>query len=195
MFKNMLFLTFLLYASFGYSQITPDKITVTTNHVDHDHAYHCNACHTHLFDAAESTIIKNEIHYHEPATDNNSVAFTCAGCSSPLGYLTDNLYQLSNDKVNQKNSVYHCAACQAAVFDAQNLNRSDNSFSYFSTPIEQAIITTNTERRKFYKMEADKEAIQCAVCEINFGKVVQDNDTGGFGVRVNINSVNKKRKN
>ena len=148
----------------------------------------------HLLDANNATVInKYELHYHGIATDSSKTAFHCAGCKSHLGYhhQENNEYQVINNKIVEKEITgYHCLSCQMPLFKKEDLSNSDATYSYFSKPTADNRIAL-AERNKFYKIQDSKAT--CGKCGSILGEVTK-NDTGGFGMRLNLGAVKKKKR-
>ena len=197
MLKQFFFILFLFHASVLIGQISLEDTANATDHHHHTHqdsSFSCGACNMHLLDANDATAInKYELHYHGIATDSSKTAFHCAGCKSHLGYYhkEDAEYQVLNNKVKEKgNSGVHCLSCQMPLFNKEDLSNSDDTSSYFSKPIEENRIAL-AERNKFYKLQGSKAT--CGKCGARIGEV-DKNDSGGFGMRLNLGAVKKKKR-
>jgi len=194
--KNQLPILLLLLFCVSSTQGQISINTLTVQEAMHqDSAYHCTMCEEHLFDTEEGTIIGEEIHYHGVATDETITAFHCVGCSSHLGYHNHETvtYQLVNTNVAQDDTnAFLCLSCQMPIFDQQALTDSDDSFYYFDEPIDKERIVLE-ERNKFYTAEAQTPNLKCSACKGIIGEV-SPNNTGGFGLRVNLNAVKKKKR-
>ena len=169
------------------------------DHAKHDHAadqdgsYHCKMCDKQLFNVDEATIIdKKELHYHGIATDDSKTPFHCAACKGHLGYYDHEhtTYQVINSHTDKHTGNYHCLSCQLPVFDQKDLTSSDDKYSYFREPIDKERIALE-ERNKFYSIKSGN--VTCAACNSKIGEV-NKNDSGGFGVRLNLRDVKKKKK-
>ena len=184
-------------SSLVYSQNhTHDSSGHNHDHATHqDSSYHCASCNHHLFDAEKATPISSHVlHYHGVATDNTQTAIHCKGCSSHLGYYNHqhSLFQVIGDKVGQEEeTTFHCLACLLPLFEEQSLFTSNKSFHYFSTPIDKKRIAL-AERNQFYKKQAD--SVKCRNCDAAIGKA-HSNHSGGFGLRLNLKSVKRQKKN
>ena len=165
------------------------------DHIAHpDSTYHCGMCDKHLFNVDEATVIDNkELHYHGIATDDSKTPFHCAACKGHLGYYDHEhtTYQVINSHTNKKhNGTFHCLSCQLPIFDQKDLTSSDDRYSYFREPIDKERIALE-ERNKFYSIKGSN--VTCAGCNSRIGEV-NKNDSGGFGMRLNLRGVKKKER-
>ena len=180
---------FIFCASVVSAQINIDNINLPQ-----DSSYHCNACKSHLFHTDDATILnKKALHYHGVATDSSKTSFHCAGCNGHLGYYQhdEKTYQVLGNKLDEKDTgKFHCLSCQMPLFDKQSLSSSDESYSYFSAPLDEERIALE-ERNKFYKIQ--NSAATCGRCDAVIGEA-NENDSGGFGLRINLGAVGKKKK-
>ena len=196
MLKHFSFILFLFSTSLLIGQI---KIDDTANSIGHHHTHQdssisCGACGVHLLDANNATAInKYELHYHGVATDSSKTAFHCAGCKSHLGYHhhENNEYQVINNKIVEKeNTGFHCLSCQMSLFKKEDLSNSDETYSNFSKPTEKNRIAL-AEQNKFYKLQGSKAT--CGRCGAVIGEVDR-NGSGGFGMRLNLEAVKKRKR-
>ena len=192
MLKYSFFILFLIHSLLVIGQINLEN---TANHHTHqDSSFSCGACSAHLLDANNATLInKYELHYHGVATDSSKTAFHCAGCKSHLGYYQQEgaTYQVLNDKVIEKDtSGFHCLSCQMLLFDKEDLSKSEETSSYFSKPTEENRIALD-ERNKFYKLQGSEAT--CGRCDSVIGEV-DENDSGGFGLRLNVGAIKKEKR-
>ena len=169
----------------------------TSDSFTHSHensAYHCAQCSHHLFDAEEATAISPHVlQYHGVGTDSTRTAIHCRACSSHLGYYNQqhNLFQVIGDKLwKEEETPFRRLSCLLPLFEEQSLFTSNDSFYYFSTPIDQERIAL-AERNQFYKRQIDD--VKCGRCDATIGEV-RENNSGGFGVRLNLSAINKQRK-
>jgi len=189
-------LSLLLFgASVAQGQIAVDKVTLSNHHPSHqDSSYHCKMCDKFLFNDNEATILdKKDLYYHGIATNDTKTPFHCAGCDGHLGYYDHKheTYEVINRNVDEKDSaIFHCLSCQMPIFDQKALANSDESFSYFKEPIDKKRIALE-ERNKFYNIQNSHAT--CRACKGRIGEVTK-NDTGGFGMRLNLGSVKKKKR-
>ena len=198
MFKHFFFALFVFHSSLLIGQVNLEDTSNSTNHqhthTHQDSSFSCGACGGHLLDANNTTAInKSEIHYHGVATDSTKTAFHCAGCRSHLGYhhQGDAKYQVINNKITEKgNSDFRCLSCQMQLFSREDLSSSDDTSSYFSRPIADDRIALD-QRNKFYKVQGSKAT--CGNCDSTIGEV-DKNDSGGFGMRLNLGAVKKNKK-
>ncbi len=170
-------------------------------------------------------INNEELHYHGIGTEDHKTAFHCAGCKGHLGNFNHkhNNYEVLNDKVDQKeNGTFYCSVCQMPLFEGQavdknaanahgpsvpnipapNVKKGDKQqatknyndlYTYFKAPINENRIALE-KRNKFYKASKATSTIHCRVCDGQLGGL-NNNDSGGFGLRVGINKVKKQKKN
>ncbi len=180
-------------SSLAQSQI---KVSDSIEHFSHqDSSYHCGQCNHHLFDAEEATAISpHTLHYHGVGTDSTETAIHCSACRSHLGYYNHqhNLFKVIGDKLGEEEeTVYHCLSCLMPLFDKQSLFTSNASFYYFSTPIDKERVAL-AERNQFYKRQIDD--VKCRRCDSPIGEV-HHNDSGGFGMRLNMDAMKRRKKN
>ena len=76
------------------------------------------------------------------------------------------------------------------LFEKQSLFTSNESFHYFSAPIDKKRVAL-AERNQFYKRQIDD--VKCGRCDATIGEV-RNNDSGGFGIRLNLGAVKKRKK-
>ena len=190
---QIIFLSFL-FVALGQGQINTDQDIQDgdAHHTHQDSSYHCGICDSYLFDSHEvSNINNNELHYHGIGTSESQTPFHCAGCSTHLGYYNDkhDHYQVLNQNVDKKESgKFHCLACQMPLFDQQV--KADDSSTYFKQPIAEGRIVLD-DRMKFYKVTDSH--LTCKSCKGHIGSINRNN-TGGFGMRLNLSKVKKKRR-
>ena len=216
-FFHLVFL-FLFFVPLAEGQINKDQVKPTTEdhhhdgHHDEDHhhahqdsSYHCGMCSSYLFDTDEVTNINNtDLHYHGIGSEEHKSTFQCAACNSHLGFYNHkhNNYEVLNKSVVKKDGgIFHCAACQMPLFEAnavdkqpvkkQTADNYNDLYTFFKAPINEDRIALE-KRNKFYKT-TDSD-IHCRVCDGQLGGL-NNNDSGGFGLRVNINKVKKQKKN
>ena len=154
-------------------------------------------CEKYLFASHEATNVDNtHIHYRGIGTDETKSTFHCSACSTHLGYYNheQDSYQVLNGNVDKKdNGKFHCSFCQMPLFDQQELDNADDLYTYFNSPIAENRIALE-ERNKFYKVTTESH-LKCKSCNSLLGSAIQ-NDSGGFGIRLNLDKVKKrKRKN
>ncbi len=188
------FIIYLFFVPFAQGQIDIDKLKhASEDHAHQDSSYHCGMCNANLFGSHEATIIdNNQLHIHGIGTDENRSPFHCSGCSSHLGYYNHehDHYEVDLKSLDQKSTgKFHCAACQLPIFDEQELTSSDEFSSHFKQPIDQdRIVVKGIE--KFYKVAGSH--ISCKACNGRLGEVSL-NDSRGFGLRINLGAVKKKK--
>jgi len=202
--SNKIFFSLLLMC---YSLAIQAQVPTTKDHSGHDHAshdhshdhatqdssYHCGMCDKHLFDANEATIInKKELHYHGIATENTKTPFHCAACKGHLGYYDHEhtTFQVINSHTDHKKGTFHCLSCQLPIFDQKDLTSSDDRYSYFRQPIDEERLALE-KRNKFYSIK--NSSATCAGCTGRIGEV-DKNNSGGFGMRLNLSAVKKKKR-
>lgn len=179
-------------SSIAQSQI---KVSDSNEHSSHqDSSYHCAQCNHHLFDADEATAINpHTLHYHGVGTDSTETAIHCSACRSHLGYYNHqhNLFKVIGNKIGKEEETpFQCLSCLLPLFEEESLFTSNDSFHYFSTPIDKERIDL-AERNQFYKRQIDD--VKCRRCGAGLGDV-HNNDSGGFGMRLNLGAVKKRKK-
>ena len=207
--NNKIFLSlFLMCYSLAILAQTPTKDHAGHDHAAHDHSqdhatpqdssYHCAFCEKHLFDSKDATVInEKELHFHGIATDDTKTPIHCAACKDHLGYYDHEhtTYQVINSHTEHRNGTFHCLSCQFPIFDEKDLISSDktnpdNRYSYFRQPIDAERIVLE-KRNKFYSIKNSN--VTCAGCTGRIGEV-DKNDSGGFGMRLNLGAVKKKKR-
>ena len=159
-------------------------------------AYHCAMCAKYLFDSDDAVLLSdNELHYHGIATDHEQSAFHCSGCKNHLGYfsLKDSTYQASIENVGGSSSLgYTCTACQWPLFDSTSLEKKTDEVLIFSRALDANRVKIDT-RPKFFKVELPNNELKCRWCDARIGSV-QENESGGFGLRIHLGAVKKGGK-
>jgi len=197
-----------LYGPWAQAQIDIERIKHASedHHIQQDSAYHCGLCEKYLFDVYESTEVdEDHLHYHGVGTDDSKKAIHCSGCESHLGYYDHehNHFLVSGDNVDKADTgIFHCAACRLPVFDEQERfsqeiidqeeASTDNNYFYFKKPIKEDRINID-DRKKFYKVALGSPQVTCRGCNGRIGEV-DLNHTNGFGVRINLGSVKKRKR-
>ena len=191
----------LFCVSLAQGQISINKVDMPEHHHEattQDSSYHCGLCDSYLFGVHEATILNNEeLHYHGIASAEGESSFHCAGCNGHLGYYQhdDDTYKVSNDYVNKKEDhAVVCLHCQLPIFDATSLTASNDTHSYFKKPIAEERVKVDDRYRFFNFRNPENTDIGCGNCGAHIGQAL-GNDNSGFGLRLNIASTKKKKRN
>ena len=186
----------LLFVSMAQGQISIGQIEHASedHHAEQDSAYHCGLCSKYLFDSHEGTSINDTtLHYHGIGTDESTSPFKCAGCDSHLGFHNheEGHYEVLNDNVSKKeDGKYYCKACQLPLFEEESVEKSDESSTYFHEPIGADRIEIE-DHEDFYKVRGSH--LTCKNCNGRIGAAT-GNDSRGFGLRLQLGNVNKKKR-
>jgi len=197
MIKKVLYFLLIGLSSGLYGQISSDgpihKVTI-------DSSYHCKSCEHFLLDAAEGIHVDHDhdhIHYQGILPDTAS--FQCAGCQAHLGEFSpeDDAYRVPIASLRfDDQSGYFCASCGKLLFDEKDRVRSDDSYLFFSKPIkEDRIASAPNGVDKFYRVDIPNETVHCKMCDARIGRLHDSSpSSGGVGIRLNLGSVEKKRR-